>query len=168
MIVHETEKKLAAYRARKKREALINHYKTKVNNMLPSFLSKEHQPELSDPSEDTSSSRGLLQVSSTDELEDCCSEPEEPQSFSTIDYVRLLVYFLLWVTTYAIFIHLQFGTVFLIVSGLVAIFLNTRTGPKKANEISAYSVFNKNCEKIDGTLDGEKMTQQMVYGGFAR
>ncbi|ERL92292.1 SAYSvFN domain-containing protein 1 [Dendroctonus ponderosae] len=167
MLVHETEKKLAAYRARKKREALINHYKARVKNMLPSFLSKKDEPELPDPSEETS--RSLLEVASPlDEPEDCCSEPEEPQPFTTIDYVRYLLYFLLWVTTYALFIQLQFGTVFLIVSGLMGIFLNTRTGPKKANEISAYSVFNKNCEKIDGTLDGEKMTQQMLYGGFAR
>lgn len=74
----------------------------------------------------------------------------------------------MWATMYAIFIKFQFGTVYLIVSGLVGMYLNTRTGPKRKNEVSAYSVFNENCESIDGTLDGEQMTKQMLYGGFTR
>jgi len=42
--------------------------------------------------------------------------------------------------------------------------INTRTGPKEPNEISAYSVFNPNCERIQGTLDAETLEKEMKYG----
>jgi hypothetical protein len=74
------------------------------------------------------------------------------------------LYILLWATVYAIAIHLEFGTVYLIVSILYAIWINTRTGPKKQGEISAYSVFNPNCEAIDGTLKAEQFEQELRYG----
>lgn len=43
-------------------------------------------------------------------------------------------------------------------------YLNTRTGPKRKHEISAYSVFNKNCESIPGTLKAEQFEREMRYG----
>lgn len=46
-------------------------------------------------------------------------------------------------------------------------YLNTRTRPKKKNEISAYSVFNKNCESIPGTLKAEQFEREMRYGASA-
>lgn len=51
-------------------------------------------------------------------------------------------------------------------SALVGIYLNTRTGPKPKNEISAYSVFNENCEAIDGTLKGEQFEREIRYGAL--
>jgi hypothetical protein len=74
------------------------------------------------------------------------------------------LYFLLWTILYTIAIHLEFGTVYFIVSFLYAIWINTRTGPKKEGEISAYSVFNPNCEAIDGTLKAEQFEQELRYG----
>jgi hypothetical protein len=74
------------------------------------------------------------------------------------------LYILLWATVYAIAVHLEFGTVYFIVSILYAIWINTRTGPKKQGEISAYSVFNPNCEAIDGTLKAEQFEQEIRYG----
>ncbi|CAH2094755.1 unnamed protein product [Euphydryas editha] len=38
------------------------------------------------------------------------------------------------------------------------------TTPKKKGEVSAYSVFNKNCVSIDGTLKAEELEKQMIYG----
>lgn len=74
------------------------------------------------------------------------------------------LYFLLWITLYTIAIHLEFGTVYFIVSFLYAIWRNTGTGPKKDGEVSAYSVFNPNCEAIDGTLKAEQFEQELRYG----
>jgi len=70
----------------------------------------------------------------------------------------------LWTTLYTLAIHLEFGTVYLIVSVLYAIWKNTRTGPKKQGEVSAYSVFNHNCEAIAGTLKAEQFEQEIRYG----
>lgn len=49
-------------------------------------------------------------------------------------------------------------------SALFAIYFNTRTGPKDPNEISAYSVFNKDLHSIDGTLKGEQFDKEIRYG----
>lgn len=78
-----------------------------------------------------------------------------------LQYILRFLYFAFWITLYIIAIELQFGIVFLMLSALIGIFLNTRTSPKRHNEISAYSVFNKNCESIDGTLKAEQFEREM-------
>uniref|UniRef100_A0A1A9VPS8 SAYSvFN domain-containing protein n=1 Tax=Glossina austeni TaxID=7395 RepID=A0A1A9VPS8_GLOAU len=78
-----------------------------------------------------------------------------------LKYTLWSVYLLFWITLYVIAIELQFGIVYLMLSILVGIYCNTRTGPKKPDEISAYSVFNKNCESIDGTLKAEQFEREM-------
>lgn len=83
---------------------------------------------------------------------------------NTLKYILWVVYFLFWVTVYVIAIELKFGLVYLMFSALFGIYFNTRTGPKKRNEMSAYSVFNKNCESIDGTLKAEQFEREIRYG----
>lgn len=83
---------------------------------------------------------------------------------SYMDCVYYGLCFILWATVYVIFIKLQFGTVYLILSGLIGIYVNTRTGPKTKDEISAYSVFNKDCKSIDGTLKAEQFEREIRYG----
>lgn len=72
-----------------------------------------------------------------------------------------MVYFLFWVTLYAIAIELRFGVVFLMLSALVAIYVNTRTDPKAPGEVSAYSVFNEDFKSIDGTLKAEQFEREI-------
>lgn len=91
------------------------------------------------------------------------SEDENIECFSYIDLIHYALWFTLWLCIYVVFIKLQFGTVYLIISGIIGMYINTRTGPKKVNEISAYSVFNKNCESIQGTLKGEQLEKEMGY-----
>ena len=38
-----------------------------------------------------------------------------------------------------------------------------RTGPKRAGEISAYSVFNPNCETIEGTFTAEQFERELLH-----
>ncbi|XP_055587851.1 SAYSvFN domain-containing protein 1 [Uranotaenia lowii] len=85
--------------------------------------------------------------------------PKPPRSYLT--YVTYFVYFLFWATLYAIAIELRFGVVFLMLSALVGIYFNTRTEPKPPGEVSAYSVFNANCESIDGTLKAEQFEREI-------
>ncbi|XP_050295181.1 uncharacterized protein LOC126735277 [Anthonomus grandis grandis] len=169
MPINEAEKKLLEYRLKKEREERRELLKVKLKSMLTSPWRKKHEK-----TEDNELDTSLLpspasSIPESEEVEDNLSDCEaSPQPLTVFDYIQYVLWFILWVTVYAIFIKLEFGVIYLIVSGLVGMYLNTRTGPKKKNEISAYSVFNKNCEKIGGTLDGEKMTQQMLYGGFVR
>lgn len=104
----------------------------------------------------------LLPVDETIEPEDIDETPL--LKCTTLDYIYYLLCFVLWATLYAIFIKLQFGTVYLLVSGLILMYFNTRTGPKRRDEVSAYSVFNKNCESIPGTLKAEQFEREMRYG----
>lgn len=102
--------------------------------------------------------------------EECDSENTENDTLFQCTYIDMAYYslwFLLWLTLYIIFIKLQFGSVYFIVSSLIAMYVNTRTGPKKRNEVSAYSVFNKDCESIPGTLKAEQFEREIRYGAGA-
>jgi len=63
-------------------------------------------------------------------------------------------------------VHIEFGAVFLVISALMFIYLNTRTSPRDNGELSAYSVFNPNCEAIDGTLKAEQFEAELRYGAL--
>lgn len=99
-----------------------------------------------------------------EETSSVCSDDESLNCFSYVDLFYYSLWFGLWVILYVIFIEFQFGTVFLIVSAIVFMYVNTRTGPRKDGEVSAYSVFNKNCESIDGTLKAEQFEREIRYG----
>ena len=75
-----------------------------------------------------------------------------------------ILYFLLWATLYIIAIKIEFGAVYFVVSALIFIYFNTRSGPKKRGEVSAYSVFNPDCQSIDGTLKAEQFEREIRYG----
>lgn len=63
-------------------------------------------------------------------------------------------------------IKIEFGAVYFVISLLIFIYYNTRSGPKKKGEISAYSVFNPDCQSIDGTLKAEQFEKEIMYGAF--
>lgn len=91
---------------------------------------------------------------------------ESSKQNTTVKITLYITGFLIWAFLYYFFIQIQFGIIYLIVSMLFGIYFNTRTGPKEENEISAYSVFNKNCESINGTLKAEQLERQMLFGGL--
>lgn len=86
---------------------------------------------------------------------------------SKMKYILYAVWFCFWLTCWLIAIELKFGIVYLLFSALFGIYFNTRTGPKRRGEISAYSVFNENCESIKGTLSAEQLEKEMIYGPLA-
>lgn len=86
---------------------------------------------------------------------------DSPKKYDKLTVCCYFLYFMIWVTLYAIAIQLEFGVVFIMISMLVGICINTRSSKRKKNEPSAYSVFNKNCESIDGTFKAEMFEKQM-------
>lgn len=120
--------------------------------------------EASSESSDEESS-GDIDCSTSDEngaAEKKSVAPAEPRSRLT--YFTYILYFCFWATCWMIAIELKFGTVFLLFSALFGIYFNTRTEPKRKNEVSAYSVFNENCASIDGTLTAEQFEREIRYG----
>lgn len=72
---------------------------------------------------------------------------------------------LLWLLIWGFFIEVEFGAVYLVASGLLFIVLSLRGGRKREpGELSAYSVFNKNFEAIEGTLSAEQFEKELRYG----
>ncbi|PSN46118.1 SAYSvFN domain-containing protein 1 [Blattella germanica] len=151
------EAKLAEYRARKRKEALFNMVTLKSN------WEKSDIPQAREEDECLSESSLISQTS--EGAESTTSDIDTiPEDWSWLTIISYVLYILLWATLYAIAIQMEFGTVFLVVSILYGIWRNTRTGPKKQGEVSAYSVFNPNCEAIDGTLKAEQFEREIRYG----
>ncbi|VDK24302.1 unnamed protein product [Anisakis simplex] len=56
--------------------------------------------------------------------------------------------------------YVQFGVVFFMFSLFIAMVLNL--GERKANEPSAYSVFNPHCERLPGQLTAEHFERDIL------
>ena len=90
------------------------------------------------------------------------SEPPSPPG--KVGWLLLALKFLLWLIVWLIFIELQFGAVFFTLSALVFVYINTRTGRgSKKESLSAYSVFNQNCERLQGTITAEQFEAELLH-----
>lgn len=99
-----------------------------------------------------------------DDLDTWLEDNAQKSENTIITKVTYVLYFLLWVTLYVIAVEYEFGAVYFILSTLLFIWLNTRSVPKQQGEPSAYSVFNPNCEPIEGTLDASQFEREIRYG----
>lgn len=71
---------------------------------------------------------------------------------------------MLWILLWGFFIEVGFGAVFFITSVLYFIIVSLRGSRRKPWEPSAYSVFNRNFEAIEGTLSAEQFERELRYG----
>jgi len=70
----------------------------------------------------------------------------------------------LWFLLLALFIHVEFAAVYIVASFFYIIYSTLETHHKRLpGEPSAYSVFNPNCEQIDGTLTAAQFEQELKY-----
>ena len=67
----------------------------------------------------------------------------------------------LWALGYLIALEIEFGIVYLTSSMIGLIFLNL--GTKKEGEISAYSVFNPGCRRLDGTFSSDDFEKNVLH-----
>ncbi|XP_071080556.1 SAYSvFN domain-containing protein 1-like [Haliotis cracherodii] len=159
------EEQLAAYRAKKAKEKDAS--KGSLTSAAYSFASgiltsrKGVKNENSPPSVQdeqtatTARTGGSVTISSEGEI-----LTEEKPFFSTETILKVLLWFLLW----GVFVELGFGAVYFIVSLSIILYRNTRTGPKRDGNLSAYSVFNPNCERLDGTFTAEQFEKELRHG----
>lgn len=82
---------------------------------------------------------------------------------------RLILFLkiLLWLIIWGLFVEIGFGAVYFVLSILLFVYFNTRTGPKRGDGPSAYSVFNPNCERLDGTITAEQFESELRYGALS-
>lgn len=181
-MAEELRNKLYEYRIKKQKQKIFQVLKSKFREfwMLgigqTTLNGKDHIINVNDTNVDVTKIQKLdlnaevtkyvedtLALSSVDE-DDIVSG--ESYSSDLLTYALRAVIILLWITLYVIAIKLQFGMVYFMLSALFGIYYNTRTTRKKKNEISAYSVFNKNCESIDGSLKAEHFEKEIRYGSL--
>ena len=72
--------------------------------------------------------------------------------------------FVVWFCLWGFFVSIEFGAVYLVASGFLLLCVNLGNRSRKSGEMSAYSVFNKNCEAIDGTLTAEQFEREIRLG----
>ena len=86
--------------------------------------------------------------------------PPPPSGSVCVTLLKILLWAFLW----GFFIEVGFGAVFLITSLLYFIITSLRGSRRKPWEPSAYSVFNRNFEAIEGTLSAEQFERELRYG----
>lgn len=85
----------------------------------------------------------------------------ETQPFNWLTFTLKL---LLWVLLFGLFIEIGFGQVYFIASGLFFMVYFLKGSRRRRGELSAYSVFNKNQERLDGTFSAEQIERELRYG----
>ncbi|KAL1460818.1 hypothetical protein WDU94_012761 [Cyamophila willieti] len=175
------EKKLNELRARRRRQELIDHAKESLSKVIPFMDSRKEN------SADEDSNIKKKEENRTDSLIEPLLLPEEDDQFEYVDITsetsfdsldsvdsdistcwnwgKVALYATLWFILFGLAVYAEFGFVFVILSGFALIWFNTRTGPKRRGEVSAYSVFNPNCAPIDGTLDARQFDRE-IRGGM--
>ncbi|GAB6021628.1 hypothetical protein CHUAL_004213 [Chamberlinius hualienensis] len=77
-------------------------------------------------------------------------------------WVSLVLKIVLWFSLWMLFVKLQFGVVYIVVSGLYLLWKSLKVGlPRREGELSAYSVFNPNFEVLSGTLTAEQFDKEI-------
>ena len=77
--------------------------------------------------------------------------------------MQIITFIAVWLGLWYKFIQLQFGAVYFAVSLLFIMYFSMRT-ERDPCHLSAYSVFNPNCERIDGTFTAEQFEKELRFG----
>ncbi|KAM6915039.1 SAYSvFN domain-containing protein 1 [Xenentodon cancila] len=75
---------------------------------------------------------------------------------------------LLWLVLLGLFAELEFGLPFFVISLFYWLYEGLRSPePRKPGELSAYSVFNPDCQPLLGSLTAEQLEGEMGYRSLA-
>ena len=139
------EKQLAEYRARKAKEA--SEQKWSISKAL--FSSKS----------DTINKHEKNQLNNKN-----VNFNESQEYVALYPRLRIFLRIVLWCCCFGFFVQIGFGSVFFVLSLFYFMYLSMKSGTRRSWEPSAYSVFNENCEAIDGTLSGEQFDKELKFG----
>ncbi|CAB3397443.1 unnamed protein product [Caenorhabditis bovis] len=86
--------------------------------------------------------------------------PDFDSDDDSCNCVPLWLQLVIYLIGQTLFIWIEFGLVFFIIAALMFVYHNT--GRRKRGELSAYSVFNKECERLPGQLTAEHFERDML------
>ncbi|KAJ0061021.1 hypothetical protein NL108_004738 [Boleophthalmus pectinirostris] len=85
-------------------------------------------------------------------------------AFTNLTLLKLL----LWLVLLGLFAELEFGLPFFVISLFYWIYEGLRSpGARQPGELSAYSVFNPDCQPLLGSLTAEQLEGEMGYRPLA-
>lgn len=138
------EAKLAEYRAKKSAEQTVVERKSKIWNFFTlKFLRGDDEN----------------YATNQDALEE---NIEVQQPWSSIDYAILAVKLVIWLIGQIIFVKLDFGAVYFATSAFAFIWLSLGKERRQPGQKSAYSVFNPNCQNIQGSFTAEQFESESL------
>ncbi|XP_029965601.1 SAYSvFN domain-containing protein 1 [Salarias fasciatus] len=80
----------------------------------------------------------------------------------------ILLKVLLWLVLLGLFVELEFGLAFFVLSLFYWLYEGLRSpAPRQPGEMSAYSVFNPDCQPLLGSLTAEQLEGEMGYRPLA-
>ncbi|XP_014477557.1 PREDICTED: uncharacterized protein LOC106745982 [Dinoponera quadriceps] len=161
------EEKLKEYRRKKYKEEITESLKAAIGNVFPWNRNTETEKSVEESAEkkEVQLSKEPQDIQDIEDDLDIWMENNTQKSENiVITRITYILYFILWIILYIIAIEYEFGAVYFILSTLIFIWLNTKSEPKQQGELSAYSVFNPNCEAIEGTLDASQFEKEIKYG----
>lgn len=103
-------------------------------------------------------------VSGLTKIQEFQEKAEKPSKQNWRDYIPLGLKIILWLCLWKFFIEVGFGAVYFVVSCSYLMYVNTRTEPRQTGQLSAYSVFNPNQERLDGTFTAEQFEKELRMG----
>lgn len=138
------EAKLAEYRAKKSAEQAVIERKSKIWNFFTlKFLRGDDEN----------------YATHQDALEE---NIEEQQTWTSIDCAILAVKLVIWLVGQIIFVKLDFGAVYFATSAFAFIWLSLGKERRQPGQMSAYSVFNPNCQNIQGSFTAEQFESESL------
>ena len=157
----EVNAKLEAYRTKKKAEQEAEQRRSRIWEILTfQFLVRSNSKPVKSSHTDAVNTTDSEEVSDDDKTTE---EQDTSKPWTLIDFAIVLVKILMWFVGQWGFVKLGFGAVYFTTSCFALIWLNLGTEKRKTNSPSAYSVFNPNFEKIQGTFDAEQIEEQTLF-----
>lgn len=172
------EQKLAEFRARRQAENAAR----KSQSAAPQSR-EETVTDTADQSEETSTADSQQPVERTENNQ---AATHSSQSRDTKDWLLdstlgrwlasrqlvlsnlTLLKVLLWLVLLGLFVELEFGLPFFVISLFYWLYEGLRSpAPRQPGEMSAYSVFNPDCQPLLGTLTAEQLEGEMGYRPLA-
>lgn len=159
------EEKLAEYRAKKRSQHLsttvitANTEMDEASQQVPFTSGK-----LSEAKDPLIARRTPMDQEIDERKEKIATDPVSQKLW----IVQLVLKTAIWLVMYAVFLKLEFGAVYFVISVIVFLVSSLRARRRKPNELSAYSVFNPNFEVLDGTFTAEQFDSQIRNGGMMR
>ncbi|XP_047429226.1 SAYSvFN domain-containing protein 1 [Mugil cephalus] len=166
------EQKLAEFRARRQAENALKRRQDVDSQSgeaaeTETVTASSQQPE----EEKTENKQAVTQGSESPDRRDWVLDSALGRWLSSRQFVisnLFLLKVLLWLVLLGLFVELEFGLPFFVISLFYWLYEGLRSpAPRQPGELSAYSVFNPDCQPLLGSITAEQLEGEMGYRPLA-